>query len=42
MAQLRAYTDPDQWNRDMEQALREGCPIKQHVRPDFVITKLNK
>lgn len=36
MAQLRAYTDPDQWNRDMEQALREGCPIKSHARIDTV------
>jgi hypothetical protein len=32
MATLRKETSPDKWNQDMQQALIEGCPIKEHKR----------
>lgn len=31
MATVRKMTDVDQWNDNMEKALKEGCPIKQHL-----------
>lgn len=31
MTMLRANTDPDQWNADMERARSMGCPIIDHA-----------